>query len=184
VDTSAICLDLTAIEGGGLLGDLLCGLAGGDLLLLPDLLDALPGLLTDLLGEGAAPSQAGAEDICDGECEILDLALGPVDLTLLGLNIHLDNCDDGPVQVCVSASEGEGLLGDLLCGLAGGGGLLDLGDLLALLDAITGIDGIADLDLTANQLDKLVTDLTKALADGTLSTKELNKLVKTITSFI
>ena len=129
VDTSAICLDVTATEGGGLLGDLLCGLAGGlPLGNLPilggagGLIDVVGDILDGVLGGGlnsAGDPPAGAEDICDGECEILDLALGPVDLSLLGLNVSLDDCEGGPVQVCVSASEGEGLLGDLLCGLTG-----------------------------------------------------------------
>jgi len=118
VDTSPICLNVTAIQGGGILGDLLCGIAGGTLPL-----GDLTGALGQILGAAFAGAEQGgggggeAEDICDGECEILDLALGPVDLTLLGLNVHLDNCEGGPVQVCVSASRGEGLLGNLLCGL-------------------------------------------------------------------
>lgn len=126
VDTSDICLNVTAVQGQ-LLGDLLCGLAGSGLNV--DL-GALNGLLGRVLGDafGAAqqPGQGGGggggqaepEDICDGECEILDLALGPVDLNLLGLRVQLDNCDGGPVQVCVSATAGEGLLGNLLCRLS------------------------------------------------------------------
>lgn len=138
VDTSAICLDVTAIEGGGLLGDLLCGLAGDipgglDGIDLGGLTGAIQDILDGVLGGGlasATPSQGGSEEICDGECEVLDLALGPVDLTLLGLNVNLDDCEEGPVQLCVSASEGEGLLGNLLCGLSGFPRLnLDLQDL-------------------------------------------------------
>jgi hypothetical protein len=184
VDTSAICLELTAIEGGGILGDLLCGLAGGDLLLIQDLLDVLPGLLTNSMAEQAGPPGGGAADICDGECEVLDLALGPVDLTLLGLNVYLHNCEDGPVQVCVSASEGEGLLGDLLCGLAGGGTVLDLGDVLALLDALAGLDGLENVDLTPRQVSGLVRQVATALRDGTLSNRELNQLVTVVTGLI
>ena len=49
-------------------------------------------------------------------CNILNLSLGPVDLTLLGLNVHLDNCNNGPVTVSVTAVPGAGnLLGNLLC---------------------------------------------------------------------
>jgi len=126
VDTSPICLNITAIPGGGLLGDLLCGIAGGGLPL-----DLLNGFLTDLLGDlltpAANPGQGGGGggggggngDVCTGDCEILDLVLGPIDLTLLGLNVVLDNCDDGPVEVCISATASEGLLGRLLCSLTG-----------------------------------------------------------------
>jgi len=77
-------------------------------------------------------------------CDILHLEVGPVNLDLLGLVVNLDDCDGGPVVVDIDAFAGEGLLGDLLCNLAGGllGGV-DLGDLLSgllptQLDALTG----------------------------------------------
>ena len=45
----------------------------------------------------------------------LHLSLGPVHLNLLGLNVDLDNCDDGPVTVDITAQRGPGrLLGNLL----------------------------------------------------------------------
>jgi len=121
VDTSAICLNVTAIPGGGLLGDLLCGVAGGNLplsLLGPFLSDLLGGILTPATSPGHG---GGGSDgsVCTGECQILDLVVGPVDLTLLGLNVHLDNCDNGAIEVCVSATASEGLLGNLLCSLTG-----------------------------------------------------------------
>jgi hypothetical protein len=53
-------------------------------------------------------------------CEILDLTLGPLDLDLLGLVVHLDQ-----VHLTITAESGPGnLLGNLLCGIAG---LLDAG---------------------------------------------------------
>jgi len=186
VDTSAICLSITALPGEGILGDLLCGLAGG--LDLGDILGDLPGLLTRVLGAAAdkhnpGQGQGEPEDICDGECEVLDLALGPVDLTLLGLNVFLDNCDEGPVQVCVSASQDEGLLGGLLCGLTGNGGLLgNLGILEDLVDAIQ--DALGNVNPTAKQVkqlsNRLAGQLTDRLADGDLSDADLAKVTKTI----
>jgi hypothetical protein len=172
VNTSAICLEVTASEGEGLLGDLLCGLAGG----LPEipvlggvggLYDVVGDILDEALTAGmnsAGDPPAGAPDICDGECEVLDLALGPVDLSLLGLNVSLDNCEDGPVQVCVSASAGEGLLGDLLCGLSGRGrGLnLDLNEITQITSLASDLfdDGaIAGRDI--GQLTSLVNRLKK-----------------------
>jgi len=155
VDTSAICLEITATPGGGLLGNLLSG--GG----LGGILD---GVLTSVLtgggGGGGGGSSGEPEDICDGECEVLDLAVGPVDLSLLGLNVSLDNCEDGPVQVCVSASEGEGILGDLLCGLAGGDGL-DIGDITQIFSLADSLDddGISRRDEA--QLSNLVCKLSK-----------------------
>jgi len=79
----------------------------------------------------AAPAVVG--------CEILDLVLGPLDLNLLGLQVHLDR-----VHLNITAVPGAGeLLGNLLCAVAG---LLDssqLGNLGAvltnLLNAILGI---------------------------------------------
>jgi hypothetical protein len=50
-----------------------------------------------------------------GTCQVLNLTLGPLDLNLLGLMIHLDQ-----VHLTITAQRGGGLLGDLLCGLAGG----------------------------------------------------------------
>ena len=63
-------------------------------------------------------------------CAILNLELGPIDLTLLGLNVHLDNCANGPITVDITAVTGQGnLLGNLLCELLDGG-LINLGSTL------------------------------------------------------
>jgi hypothetical protein len=63
-----------------------------------------------------------------GSCQILDLTLGPLDLDLLGLQVHLDT-----VHLNITAQRGPGnLLGNLLCAVAhlldggGGGGLANL----------------------------------------------------------
>jgi hypothetical protein len=66
-----------------------------------------------------------------GSCEILNLVLGPLDLNLLGLQVHLNQ-----VVLNITAVPGAGnLLGNLLCAIAG---LLDgpnpLGGLAALLN--------------------------------------------------
>jgi len=50
-----------------------------------------------------------------GTCQILHLTLGPLDLNLLGLTVHLNQ-----VVLDVTAQRGPGnLLGNLLCGVAG-----------------------------------------------------------------
>lgn len=50
-----------------------------------------------------------------GSCQILHLVLGPLDLNLLGLQIHLDR-----VVLDITAQQGPGnLLGNLLCAIAG-----------------------------------------------------------------
>lgn len=65
-------------------------------------------------------------------CDVLNLTLGPLDLNLLGLQIHLDR-----VVLNITANPAGGLLGQLLCALAGGGPLqqlvTQLNRLLALL---------------------------------------------------
>jgi hypothetical protein len=143
VDTSEICLDITAFQGQGLLGDLLCGLAGGDLSLLDslDLLSGLSNILTTALerARNTSPGQGGGS-VCTGECEVLDLVLGPLTLNLLGVQVKLDDCANGPVEICVSASASGGLLGEVLCGLTDGG-LLDGITLGGLLDLIGGLLG-------------------------------------------
>jgi len=149
-DTSAICLDVTASHTG-LLGNLLCGLTDGlPLGILPglgDLSGSLQDILGQILGQGMGNGQPGhgsGDDVCTGTCDVLSLVLGPVDLSLLGLNVSLDDCADGPVQVCVSATASEGLLGSLLCGLTGPNINIDLGDVTRLVDEATGLlsDGV------------------------------------------
>jgi hypothetical protein len=159
VETSPICLQITAYEGGGLLGDLLCSVANLlnaglplDQILagqgaLDPVLGVIPGLtppqITGLLGGvtdllNAALSNllnAILTDIIQGTgavCDILHLELGPLQLNLLGLEVILDDCEGGPVVVDLTGERGAGnLLGNLLCGLLGGGGLgATLGDIL------------------------------------------------------
>src|SRR4051794_20320599 len=67
------------------------------------------------VGQGGQVSSAA-------NCPILHLELGPVDLNLLGLKVHLDK-----VVLDITAQSGPGnLLGNLLCSVAG---LLDQGGL-------------------------------------------------------
>jgi hypothetical protein len=77
-------------------------------------------------------------------CPILNLAVGPLDLNLLGLRVQLNNCATpaGPVTVNITAIPSTaatgGLLGDLLCGLTRAlpGNLL--GNLTSLMTAQQG----------------------------------------------
>jgi len=65
-------------------------------------------------------------------CSVLHLELGPLDLTLLGLHVHLDK-----VVLDITANSNQGLLGQLLCSVAGGG--LPLSQIVGLLNQILGI---------------------------------------------
>ena len=155
VQTSPICLVLTGFPSGGLLGQLLYGLANG-------LINGIP--LVEYLGN-LPPEQlntllAGITNILNGTlsnlynatltsiqqvgihhtCAILHLELGPLNLTLLGMNIVLDNCANGPVTVDITAITGQGnLLGNLLCELLGRN-LINLdATLQAILNQIIGL---------------------------------------------
>ena len=76
-------------------------------------------------------------------CDILNLVLGPLDLNILGLEVHLDT-----VVLDIVAVPGQGqLLGNLLCAVAGlldPGGALDglLGQITNLLNRILGALGL------------------------------------------
>ena len=64
----------------------------------------------------SAPAGSGANPAAPQTiCPILDLTLGPLDLDLLGLMVHLD-----VVHLVITADSTGGVLGSLLCGLAGG----------------------------------------------------------------
>ena len=138
VDTSEICLRITAQTGpGNLLGNLLGSVASlldqpgvtlDQLLsqLSPtqqsNLSSGLSGLLNgafSAIGSPTGASTGGTSVTSTGTTQILNLSLGPVDLNLLGLQVKLDNCDNGPVTVAISAQSGPGkLLGNLLGGLS------------------------------------------------------------------
>jgi hypothetical protein len=102
----------------------------------------LSGTATDSLGTiigsvTAIPITLPVATI-NGTCEILHLELGPLDLDLLGLVIHLEQ-----VVLDITAEQGPGnLLGNLLCAIAG---LLDggapLNSIVRILNRIIGILG-------------------------------------------
>ena len=142
VDTSRICLDITADSGqGGAIGNLLNTVANSldGPAYLQDIRNGLDGLLTpsqvsdierqigDLVTQAlnsvlatavtpVASTRTGSASVTP----ILDLSIGPVNLNLLGLHVSLDNCYNGPVKVMVSAQKGAGrVLGNLLTGLLG-----------------------------------------------------------------
>jgi hypothetical protein len=129
VDTSPICLDITAVPGSGaLLGNLLCGIAnllnGGlsQSAVLGGLsstdLATLDSGLTQLLNQAVFVPLTRSDAAITATCNVLSLAIGPVDLNLLGLRVELDDCNNGPVTLDITADPAGGLLGGLLCGLA------------------------------------------------------------------
>ena len=102
------------------------------------------GQVTDaagnILATGTDDSVSAPVDLAQtaASCQILDLVLGPLDLDLLGLQVHLDT-----VHLNITAQSGPGnLLGNLLCAVTH---LLDgpasLNAITALLNRLLGILG-------------------------------------------
>jgi len=128
VDTSNICLNINAEPGpGNLLGNLLCNvshlldngvslntiLSGLDTTQLGTLTSGLTTVLNGAFSKITDPSA-----VTGVTGNILQLSVGPVNLDVLGLDVTLDNCNNGPVTVDISAQPGAGnLLGNLLNGL-------------------------------------------------------------------
>jgi hypothetical protein len=64
-------------------------------------------------------------------CTVLELHIGAISLSLLGLNVNL-----APIDLVITANPAGGLLGQLLCALAGGGAVQNLVNLLNQLLAL------------------------------------------------
>jgi len=145
VHTSPICLDINGDSGNGnLLGNLLCDIAnllnqGTPLSTILSGLNAsqlslLTGGITRMLNTVLhdLTSSAAVAGVAGTSCNILVLSLGPLNLNLLGLVVHLDNCHNGPVRLHVYAVPGS-LLGNLLCSLDD---LLNSGGSISQIDAL------------------------------------------------
>ena len=76
-------------------------------------------------------------------CEVLNLVLGPITLNLLGLNLFIGGEGGVPIVIDLTADPSGGLLGQLLCGLAGGipVPLQQLTDFLNALNTLLGLLG-------------------------------------------
>jgi hypothetical protein len=65
--------------------------------------------------DGASIAQAAPS------CRVLNLILGPLDLNLLGLVVELYGPNrNAPITLTITSFPGQGVLGDLFCGLSGG----------------------------------------------------------------
>src|SRR5919112_4556819 len=144
VETSAINLELYA-RRGAVLGNLFCALSRARISS-PRVAAAMNRKLDGRpLPVMAAEAPVRAADH-QGTCQVLKLILGPLHLDLLGLNVDLyGRTKQSPVVVTISAVPGHGLLGDLLCSLAGGGNIASLASLQGVLRGL-GVS-ISDLDL-------------------------------------
>ena len=101
-----------------------------------------PGPGPNAPGQGPGAQQVNQQitmpiSALQATCEVLNLTLGPLDLNLLGLEVHLDT-----VHLVINANPAGGILGQLLCSLAGGlNGPLDtiIGLLNQILAALGGL---------------------------------------------
>ena len=170
VDTSHISLDVTARRRGGVLGRLFCALANAEVRFPRAAVARLNRQLDDapIATRASAPVRVADHQ---GTCQILDLILGPLHLDLLGLVVDLyGRTRSDPVRVTITGEPGHGLLGDLLCSLAGGGSITSLAQLGSLLQSL-------GVSLTDAQLQGLLTQLGIGDLVGGLSQLDLQRLL-------
>jgi len=131
VHLDRVHLTITADSNGGLLGRLLCSVSGRftprQVVLNWTRAAQRSGLATRGVSFGVPLYQTtsgnGTSTLSTSPggksplviCTVLELTLGPLDLNLLGLMVHLDT-----VHLLITADSEGGILGQLLCGLAGG----------------------------------------------------------------
>lgn len=147
VQTSAINLELYG-RRTAILGRLFCALSKAKIsfpraaAVMNRKLDGRP-LRVMAATTAVAPAQLAQQQ---GSCQVLKLILGPLHLDLLGLNVDLYGKDkQSPVTVTIAALPGKGLLGDVLCSLAGGASITSLA---GLQDVLRGLGvSIPDADL-------------------------------------
>jgi hypothetical protein len=121
----------------------------------------LHGRSLRVISAHSTAAQAAQVAQTPGSGQVLDLILGPLHLDLLGLNVDLyGKTKRDPVEVMIPAQPGGGLLGDVLCSLAGGGGINTLSMLQSVLHSI-GLN-VADTDLQ-NLLSSLGINLANGL---------------------
>jgi hypothetical protein len=134
VHLDEVHLTITADSNGGLLGSLLCSLSGRSPLGVQakKLTRAAyrSGLSTKGVGLSAPIYQASGGGSSPAAtpgtlrpmaiCTVLELTIGPLDLNLLGLRVHLSGArPTDPVHLLITADSEGGILGSLLCGLVG-----------------------------------------------------------------
>jgi hypothetical protein len=178
VTTSHISLDVYARKGR-VLGDLFCALSKAKVTF-PRATRVARALNSRLDGRSLrvfAVSQsltANAAQAQAQSCQVLKLILGPLHLDLLGLVVDLyGKTRNDPVIVTINAQPDKGLLGQLLCGLAGGGGVTDLAGLQSLLNSL-------GLSLSTTQLQNLLNQLGIGNLSGGLTQLDLNRILQAL----
>src|SRR3954454_10302839 len=178
VKTTHISLDVYARKGR-VLGDLFCALSRAKVTF-PRSARVAHALNSRLDGRSlrvfAASSSlsARAAQAQPQSCQVLKLVLGPLHLDLLGLLVDLyGKTRKDPVIVTINAQPDKGLLGQLLCGLAGGGGVTDLAGLQSLLSSL-------GVNLSTAQLQGVLTQLGIGDLSGGLTQLDLNRILQAL----
>jgi hypothetical protein len=178
VTTSHIKLDVYARKGR-VLGDLFCALAHAKVTF-PRSARVARALNSRLDGRSlrvlaaSASLPANAAQAQPQTCQVLKLVLGPLHLDLLGLVVDLyGKTHSDPVIVTINAQPDKGLLGQLLCGLAGGGGVTDLAGLQSLLTSL-------GVNLSTTQLQNLLNQLGIGNLSAGLTQLDLNRILQAL----
>jgi len=175
VNTSHIKLDVYAHKGR-VLGDLFCALAHAKVTF-PRVARAMNARLDGRSLHVFSASEslsASAVQAQPTSCQVLKLVLGPLHLDLLGLVVDLyGKTRSKPVIVTINAQPDKGLLGQLLCGLAGGGGVTNLAGLQSLLSSL-------GVNLSTAQLQNLLNQLGIDNLSGGLTQLDLNRILQAL----
>src|SRR4051812_28399739 len=175
VKTSHISLDVYARKGR-VLGNLFCALARAKVTF-PRVARAMNSRLHGRSLRVIAASTslpASAAQAQPQSCQVLKLVLGPLHLDLLGLVVDLyGKTHQDPVLVTINAQPSKGLLGQLLCGLAGGGGVTNLAGLQSLLNSL-------GVNLSTTQLQTLLNQLGITNLSGGLTQLDLNRILQAL----
>jgi hypothetical protein len=178
VTTSHISLDVYALKGR-VLGDLFCALSHAKVTF-PRTARVARAMNSRLGGHplrvfAASESlAAGAAQAQPHTCQVLKLVLGPLHLDLLGLVVDLyGKTHSDPVIVTINAQPSKGLLGQLLCGLAGGGGATNLAGVQSLLNSL-------GVNLSTTQLQNLLNQLGIGNLSGGLTQLDLNRILQAL----
>lgn len=178
VTTSQISLDVYGLKGR-VLGDLFCALAHAKVSF--PTTASVARALNSRLHHRSLPvftvSEAMAGHAAQAQpqtCQVLKLVLGPLHLDLLGLVVDLyGKTHANPVIVTINAQPSKGLLGQLLCGLAGGGGITTLSQLQSLLNSL-------GVNLSTTQLQNLLSQLGIGNLSSGLTQLQLNSILKAL----
>jgi hypothetical protein len=176
VTTSHISLDVYGLKGR-VLGDLFCALSHAKVTF-PRAARVARALNHHLNGHPLrvlGASESFPASVAQAQtCQVLKLVLGPLHLDLLGLVVDLyGQTKADPVIVTINAQPSKGLLGQLLCGVAGGGGVNSLAGLQSLLNSL-------GVNLSTAQIQNVLTQLGIGNLSGGLTQLDLNRILQAL----